>query len=199
MQSTPSRFDTSCIESIDSQSSTASSRSELSNTQPPQGEAHTKDRQRIEASNEQTADLAKAIRVLCVDDNDLVAEALQIKLQLSGGFEWLGRLPSADSLVEVATRLRPDVVLLDIDMPGKSPFVALVELREGCPDTRVLMISGHVRQELIDRAFECGAWGYISKNDGTDVIVQGVRDVARGEFAMGPEIEVVEESAFGES
>jgi len=129
------------------------------------------------------------ISLLCVDDNVSVCEAIRIKVELSGGIEWVGRLEHAGDLVSEVKRLKPDVVLLDIDMPGKDSFEALAEVVEANPDARVLILSGYVQNELIDRAVEAGAWGYISKNEGTEVIVSAIRSVAKGDFVLGPEVE----------
>ncbi len=131
---------------------------------------------------------SKTIGVLCVDDNEHVAEALRVKLRIIGGFEWKGWLADADELVEAVEELCPDVVLLDIDMPGADPFVQLGSVSELCPDTRVLMFSGHVRRELVDKAIEGGAWGYVSKNDGEDALVAAICAVAAGQFILSPEV-----------
>jgi two-component system response regulator NreC len=125
--------------------------------------------------------------VLCVDDNVAVAEALEVKVGRAEGFEWKGTLSRADDLVDVCLRDPPMLVLLDVDMPGRDPFDALAELVEKCPDTRVLMFSGHVRRDLITRAVDAGAWGYVSKNDGENEIVTALRRVAAGELALSPE------------
>ena len=127
------------------------------------------------------------VRVLCVDDNDLVAEAIGRKLTLAGGFTWLGRLCEADELIEETRRLRPHVVLLDIDMPGADPFEMLAQLTRESPDTAVLMLSGHVRIDLIERAIEAGALGYVSKNEATHTLIDAIQRAAHGEFVLGPE------------
>ncbi len=132
----------------------------------------------------------KPIRVLCVDDNDLVAEGIRIKLDIErGGFEWIGQLRDANHLVQEAFRTKPNVILLDIDMPGKDAFEALHEVSELFPNVRVLMLSGHVRRELIERAIEAGAWGYISKHEGADLIIDAIERVTNGEFALGPDVQ----------
>jgi DNA-binding NarL/FixJ family response regulator len=127
------------------------------------------------------------IRVLCVDDNPLVAEAFSVKLSRTPGFHWLGHLESTNGLQQHVAELAPDVVLLDVDIPGEDTFAALHNLSthlSSDTDTRVLMVSGHVRPDLIDRSVEAGAWGYISKNDSSDTIVDAIRRVHEGEFVM---------------
>ena len=131
----------------------------------------------------------KQIRVLCVDDNHLIADAIHNNLQMVGGFDWAGQLSSADHLLGEVRQRHPDIVLLDIDMPGKDPFEAMSELSRSCPDARVLVLSGHVRQDWIDRAVDSGAWGYVSKSEGVHTLVSAIRRVARGHFVLGPDVE----------
>lgn len=126
------------------------------------------------------------IKVLCVDDNFLVSEGIRLKLRMEGGFEWLGQLNSADRLIAEVKERRPDVVLLDLDMPGKDAFTALRELHDEKLETRVIIISGFVRSDLVDRAVEAGAWGYVSKGDSTDAVVNAIRQVMKGQFALAP-------------
>jgi DNA-binding NarL/FixJ family response regulator len=128
----------------------------------------------------------RPIRVLCVDDNELVGDALEIKLRIAGGFEWLGQIGNADNLVNEVRCRRPNIVLLDIDMPGQDPLVALQQLSELFPNVRVLMLTGYVERPLIERAIEAGAWGYLSKHTGGDAIISAIREVAMGEFVLGP-------------
>ncbi|MDZ4753948.1 MAG: response regulator transcription factor [Phycisphaerae bacterium] len=130
------------------------------------------------------------IRVLCVDDNPLVVDALGLKLNLSGGFEWLVPLEAADNLLDDVLASQPDVVLLDIDMPGRDPLDALAELTAACPCVKVLMFSGHTRTDLVDRAIEAGAWGYLSKHADVQTIVSAIRRVAAGEFLLDPDFKV---------
>lgn len=135
-----------------------------------------------------SSDRGRPIRVLCVDDNFLVAEGIKVRLNLAGGFEWVGQLPDADKLVEQVKQARPDVVLLDLDMPGKDAFEAMRELVEAVPDVRTIVISGHVRSDLVDRAVESGAWGYISKSEGPETIVGAIQQVVNGQFVVGPDV-----------
>lgn len=127
------------------------------------------------------------LKVLCVDDNVHVAEALRIMIERVDGFAWSGWLGAADELVATVQRECPDVVILDVDMPGRSPFDALEELCQLCPATRTVMFSGHVRSALVEQALSAGAWGYVSKNDGETALLQAIREVAGGDIALSPE------------
>ncbi len=129
------------------------------------------------------------IRVLCVDDHAFLAEGLKLKISLDPGMAWVGWLPDAKGLVQEVVQRRPDVVTLDIEMPGPDPFEALADISRRCPDARVLMLSAYVRDHYLDAAVEAGAWGYLSKGDDPDEIVSAIRRVARGEFVLSPSVE----------
>ena len=120
------------------------------------------------------------LRVFCVDDNPLVAEALKIQLRDSGDLTLHGTAPDAQSFLTAIRGNCPDVVLLDIDMPGKDPFEAIGDLEHVCPRSRVVMYSGHLRPDLVDRALDAGAWGYVAKSDGIDELMQAIRAAASG-------------------
>jgi DNA-binding NarL/FixJ family response regulator len=129
--------------------------------------------------------LVDRIRVYCVDDTALVRDALRVRLSVEAGIDLVGEAGDADGLVQESLRLRPDVVLLDLRMPGMPPLEALTHLTKACPDTRTLVLSGQVDENDVDRAIEAGAWGYILKTDGPETIVRGIRAVARGQMVLG--------------
>lgn len=129
--------------------------------------------------------VSEPIRVLCVEDNQLVAEAIARKLHGHGEFEWLGWVNSAAALTEKITQTCPTVVCMDLDIPGEDTFAMVRSVGERCPAARVLMLTGHVRQDYIDRALSAGAWGYLSKGEESRVIIDGIRRVAAGEFVLG--------------
>jgi DNA-binding NarL/FixJ family response regulator len=130
---------------------------------------------------------AEPASILCVDDNTAVAEALRIKLRRAGGFDWKGWLPTAESLAEAIGRDPPELVLLDVDMPGPDPFAVLAEVSERFPQTRVVMFTGFARRDLVVRALDSGAWGYVCKNDGEDELLSALQKVRAGELALSPE------------
>jgi DNA-binding NarL/FixJ family response regulator len=126
--------------------------------------------------------------VLCVDDNAWIGEAVSRVLRAHPEFAWEGWFPSADGLENrVATGAA--IILLDLDIPGQDSFETLRRLNHRLPDIRVVILSGHVQLELIDRAIECGAWGYISKNDEIEAIVSALKKVAAGEVAFSPTVQ----------
>jgi DNA-binding NarL/FixJ family response regulator len=102
--------------------------------------------------------------------------------------EFVGRLVSAEDLVNEAKRVRPDVILMDIEMPGPDPFEALEDLRRQCPSIRVIILSAYVRDHYIDAAVNAGAWGYLCKDDDPETIIHAIRDVAGGAFVFGPNV-----------
>lgn len=135
-----------------------------------------------------TAVRQEPIGILCVDDNPRVAEALRMKFSRTGGFEWRGWMEDANRLLD---RIEGDpsvVVLLDLDLPGRNPFEALTEVNERFPQARTVVFTGHVRKDFIERAIEAGAWGYVSKNDGEEALVEALRRVSEGEFVMSDEV-----------
>jgi DNA-binding NarL/FixJ family response regulator len=137
----------------------------------------------------------RPVKVLCIDDNDLVAAAFQQRLVTEPDLRWVGWLSGGERISERLGDLEPDIVLLDIDIPGENPFDLLLAIAGSRPDARVLMFSGHVRREYLDRAIECGAWGYVSKNEPVEEILGAIRRAAGGQFAITPEVALVQAAA----
>jgi len=115
-------------------------------------------------------------------------DGLKARLSVEKDMEFVGRLPDASDLVRECQRLRPDIALLDIEMPGPDPFESADDVRRQCPDTRVVILSAYIRDHYISAAFKAGAWGYFAKSDSANDLVDGLRAVVRGEFAMGPKV-----------
>jgi DNA-binding NarL/FixJ family response regulator len=144
------------------------------------------------------------IRVLCVDDHAMLIEGLKAqfalhdedsKRGLGGPIRCVGSLSSATGLLDAVARLNPDIVLLDIEMPGADTFEMADRLRHMHPRVRVVFLSAHIRDGYIAAAFQCGAVGYFSKSDDLEAIVSGLREIARGgsaggaaTFVVGPKV-----------
>ena len=144
------------------------------------------------------------IRVLCVDDHAMLIEGLKAQFALhdddskhglGGPIRCVGSLSSATGLLDAVARLNPDMVLLDIEMPGADTFEMADRLRHMHPRVRVVFLSAHIRDGYIAAAFQCGAVGYFSKSDDLEAIVAGLREIARGgssagaaTFVVGPKV-----------
>lgn len=131
------------------------------------------------------------VRVLCVDDHTIVVDGLKAQFAVAGDIEVVGALPSADALLESVIRLDPDVVLLDIEMPGADAFETADRVRHLHPRSRIVFLSAHTRDSYISAAYRCGACGYYAKGDDPEAIVAGIREVARsagGTFLLGPKV-----------
>lgn len=131
----------------------------------------------------------KQIRILCVDDHAFLVEGLHARFELEPDFECVGRLATADDLTAEVKRTNANIVLLDIEMPGPDPFDALAELRRCNENVRTIILSAYIRDHYIDSAYKSGAWGYFCKSDEMNAIVDGIRKVAGGEFALGPKVQ----------
>jgi two-component system response regulator DesR len=125
---------------------------------------------------------------MCVDDNRLVAEAVELRLRSEPNVEWAGWLSDTDDLLSGIEQAKPDVLLLDVDMPGHDAFGLLRELNARIPGVRTVMFSGYVRSDYIDRAIAAGAWGYVSKNEAFDELLAAIHQVTAGEFALSGDV-----------
>jgi two-component system, NarL family, response regulator NreC len=132
------------------------------------------------------------VRVLCVDDHAVLVEGLKAQFSIERRIEVVGRLASAEKLIEEVGRLNPDVVLLDIEMPGPDAFEMADRLRHMHANVRVIFLSAHIRDSFISSAFKSGAWGYFAKSDDLEAISKGVVEVAMshtGTFVLGPKVQ----------
>ena len=136
-----------------------------------------------------TSGTSTATRILCVDDHELLADGLAGRMSLERDLEWAGRLPTADSLVEEAQSRHADIVLLDLDMPGRDPMEALVDLQRSAPGVKVMILSALLKDNLIDQAVQRGASGYFLKTDSPAEILQGIREIASGRTAFSPAVQ----------
>jgi DNA-binding NarL/FixJ family response regulator len=133
----------------------------------------------------------QAVRVLCVDDHAVLIEGLAARFALESGIELVGRLSVATRLVEECDRLKPNVVILDIEMPGPDAFEVADRLKHRQSGVRVMVLSAHIRDVFISAAFRAGASAYFSKGDELSDIVRGIYEIARSrssDFVLGPKV-----------
>ncbi len=131
----------------------------------------------------------KPISVLLVDDHALVRESLGQWLRAEDGITVVASVGSADEAIQEALRFKPDVVLMDIDMPGLLCFDAAQVIRTRCPSTRVVFLSAFFSDRYIEDALAAGASGYLTKGVPPEQVVKAVRDVAQGGVCFSPEVQ----------
>ena len=117
------------------------------------------------------------IRVLIADDHRLFAEALAAILSTDERLEVVGHASDGEEAVELATRLGPDVVLMDISMPVLDGIEAAMELRERGQRARVLMLTGSNSRADVDRARQAGAAGYVTKDRIAAELIDAIHEV----------------------
>lgn len=119
-------------------------------------------------------------RVLVVDDHAVVRAGLKLLLDREDDIEVVGEAGSADEAVRAARQLEPDVVLLDVVMPGRSGIEAAPELLAAAPAARLLVLSMQDDPTYVREAFAAGAMGYVLKEAADAEVVTAVREVAAG-------------------
>ena len=125
------------------------------------------------------------VGILLIDDNTLAGDSLgRWALRQPGRVRWLGFTSDCAAAPALVAERQPDAVLLDIDIPGVDTFALVERLLAIRPTLRVLMFSGHVRREYIDRSAEAGAMGYIVKDESPKDIVALVERAVAGEFVL---------------
>ena len=130
----------------------------------------------------------RRLRILLVDDHEVVRLGLKALIGRQPSFEVIGEAGTADEAVEKARVHKPDVVVMDIRLPGKSGIDATREIMQLLPDTKVIMLTSYADDELLMDAIEAGAAGYVLKQIGSDALLKALEAVARGESLLAPSL-----------
>jgi DNA-binding NarL/FixJ family response regulator len=133
-------------------------------------------------------DEAPRIRVLVADDQALIRRGMTLMLSVESDIEVVGQAIDGVEAVEMAERLRPDVVLMDLHMPRKGGVAATREIMLSLPHTHVLVLTTLDADELVFEAVRAGAHAYLLKDASEDELLETVRAVHRGESRLTPQI-----------
>jgi len=126
------------------------------------------------------------IRVLLAEDQGMMRGALALLLDLESDIEVVAQVERGDLVVDAVRAHRPDVALLDIEMPGKSGLDAAAELRTQAPDCKVMILTTFGRPGYLRRAMEAGARGYLVKDGPVEELASAIRKVLAGQTVVDP-------------
>ena len=127
-------------------------------------------------------------RVMIVDDHQIVRVGLTQVLEQTGEFEVVGQAGDGEEAVRIAAEVAPDVVVMDVMMPGKDGVEACREIMENAPGARVVMLTASTEENAVVEAVAAGATGFLQKETGRDRLLSTVRDVAAGELRVPAEV-----------
>jgi NarL family two-component system response regulator LiaR len=128
------------------------------------------------------------IRILIVDDHDIVREGQRALIESEPGMELVGEAKDGIEAVELADRLQPDVILMDLHMPKKDGIEATSEIKGKNPESRILVLTSFNDDEKVYSAIKAGAMGYLLKDSSPQKILKSIRKVYQGETSIGPRI-----------
>ena len=132
--------------------------------------------------------LENSIRVLVADDHPVVRSGLRALIETEPGIVVVGDAANGDEAVEKTAQLKPDVVLLDLIMPGASGVEAIKGIRRQNPDSHVLVLTSFAQDDLLFPAIKAGALGYLLKDSSPEELFQAIRRVNAGESSLHPTI-----------
>lgn len=128
-----------------------------------------------------------ATKVFIVDDHYMVIEGIRSLLQNEKNIEWLGHATNADSCLSFLKQQLPDVLLMDINLPGKSGIELCKEVNEKFPSVFILGLSTFNQQSFIQKMMDNGASGYLLKNATQEELMEGITTVAKGKTFLSDE------------
>lgn len=128
------------------------------------------------------------LRILIVDDHEVVRLGLRALLDRHPDFTVVDEAGTAREALQKALLHRPDIVVMDIRLPGRSGIDACRDIVSQLPDTRVIMLTSYAEDELLFDAIEAGACGYVLKQIGSDDLIRAIEAVGRGEALLDPSV-----------
>ncbi len=131
---------------------------------------------------------AANIRILIADDHPVVREGLQGLLSIKPGFEVIGTAEDGEEAVLQARLLKPDVIVMDLEMPRKNGLQAIEEIKAANAQAKILVVTSFTEDKKIFAALDAGALGCLLKDSSPQELVRAIRDVYRGEMALHPAI-----------
>ncbi len=126
------------------------------------------------------------IQILIADDHGVLRAGLRTLLNAEPNLEVVGEASDGDTVLRLANELRPDIVLLDISMPGPGGIEVTRQLKESLPELRVLILTAHEDESMLREAVQAGAAGYIIKRAVESELINAILSVSRGDLYVHP-------------
>ena len=128
------------------------------------------------------------LRILLADDHTVVREGLRALIQAEPDLTLVGEAGDGEAAYREALRLRPDVVVMDVSMPGVGGAEATGRLRQACPEIRVVALTAHADGGYVRRLLEAGVSGYVLKRAAAHVLIEAIHTVAAGGMYLDPSV-----------
>jgi DNA-binding NarL/FixJ family response regulator len=130
----------------------------------------------------------KKLRILIADDHGLVRRGAREVLHSQPGWKVVGEAANGREAVQKAIKLKPDVAVVDLGMPELDGVEAVRQIRDAVPETKVLVLTMHESDQMVRRALDAGALGYLLKSDLTDCLPKAVKAIAEGKRFLTPKV-----------
>lgn len=130
--------------------------------------------------------MAAEISIVLADDHTVVRRALRVLLEEEPGFEVVAEAEDAEGAIRYVRGHKPDVLILDLNMPGRPSLEAIPEMREASPQTKIVVLTMQKEPAFARQALQLGVLGYVLKEAADDELVQAVRSAAAGNTYLQP-------------
>ena len=131
------------------------------------------------------------VKLLLVDDHPLMLSGLRQRIAQVPHFTIVGEASTGELALELALKLRPDLLVMNIHLPAMNGIAATRQILSALPSTKVVIFSGDVTGTLVDEALRAGVGGYISKRDSVEDLIHAIDDVMAGKLCLSPEVNAI--------